>query len=164
LPEFYLRLPKTVLVAVRPGSKYTEGLRRPYRGTRRIPAPARPGAPSTVGELAARVGKSPRTVRTHLALLARHGMAVQRDGRWYRLRFDPQSLVSELEIKDTAARKAQEYARQRRGYYDYLCQSHGGRPPAAVRTTTNGRVIYSNLATGAELWSYPAELLDEDTA
>jgi DNA-binding transcriptional ArsR family regulator len=153
-----------VLVGVRPGSATTQGRSEAERRAPRIPWPARPGDGVTVKVLAERVGKHPRTVRKHLNLLAGHGMAAQQDGRWYRLRFDPHALVDELGIEDTTARKAQEYTRQRRGYYEYLCRSHDGRPPVAVRSTDNGRLIYSDQVTGEELWSCPFEVLGEDTA
>lgn len=164
LPERWVRVGKWVGIYTRPGAVWGDGLRHAYRGSLRVPLPARGRGGASVAELAARTGKNPRTILNHLARLIEYGLVSQRDDRWYRLRFDPQALVAELGIEDTSARKALEYDRQRRGYYDYLCLGRGGRPPTAAKEVLDGRVVYVDRGTGAQLWSFPLERVHEETA
>ncbi len=163
LPERYVRIGRLVGVYSRPGAGGKAALHA-YRGSPRIPLPARGRESVTAKDLASRTGKNVRTIRKHLARLAAYGLARQQDGRWYRLRFDPQAVVDELGIEDTSARKALEYDHQRHGYYDYLCVARGGRPPIAVREVVAARVVYVNRRTGVEMWSFPMEQSREETA
>lgn len=163
LPERYVRAGKLVGVYIRPGAGGKAALHA-YRGAPRIPLPARGQGGVTVRDLVSRTGKNPRTIRNHLAKLESWALVRQRDGRWFRLRFDPQAVVDEFGVEDTSARKALDHDRQRRGYYEYLCVARGGRLPTAVREVVDGRVVYANRETGVELWSFPAEQLREETA
>ncbi len=164
LPERYVRVGKFVGIYTRPGAQWGEGLLHAYRGSPRVPLPARGRGGSSLGELVARTGKHRRTIRNHLARLMDYGLVAQQSGRWYRLRFDPQALVAEHGVEDTSARKALEYDRQRRGFYEYLCSSRPGRPASASKEVIDGRVVYVDNRTGVAFWSFPVNQLNEETA
>jgi len=80
-------------------------------------------------------------IRNHLKVLHRDGLAFQVEGRWWRTRFDPEAVVTELQINDTAARKQLTYHRQRRQWWEANTELVDSQDqPLYVKTLVEGHV------------------------
>ncbi len=142
LSEYSQRLGRHRLVRLRPGTAAT-GLGNTKAGTRQIPAPARHGRGLPVKQLAALRQRSEPTIRKHLKTLEQVGLVFERDGRWWRVRFNPDAVVDELGVVDTVARKRQEYVRQRRNRFRALSRTSYDGTAASVREeVVDGALTY----------------------
>lgn len=132
-------------------------------GLRQIPraAPGQEGA--TVSQIALQTGRHPSTVRAHLrrlhqeGLTVQEGLAVQEGRRWWRVRFDPVAVQQELAVVDTAARKAVEVARQRRGWWEgrYREDLTDDGKPLWDKVYRDGHAHFVDCQTGEVRWRDP---------
>ncbi len=159
LPEWRIPFGRGVLVRKTPNLPVTPGLINPWRGTRQIPRPA-PGAGITRRELVCRTGKSRSTVERHLKRLADRGMAFEREGRWWRYRFDPDVIADRDGIPHTSLVKAARHSAERRRYFDALIDSATDqRPSRVIRNIVGGRwCVYVDVKSGEILWRDPEPL------
>jgi DNA-binding MarR family transcriptional regulator len=157
LPEWGPKFGRGRLVRVMPGSPSTALLIDPQQGKRRIPpAPAGPGL--TVTELARRTGKSKGTVIRHLKKLSKGGLAFcDADGRWWRIRFDPNYVADRLGIHHTSELKAARAICDRRKRLDGLIAYAmvKGRKPPVKRVSDSDGVRYVDPVTGEVVWVDP---------
>jgi DNA-binding transcriptional ArsR family regulator len=169
--ETYSVLPELIR-PVRPGL-WTVALRagtigstvpEPHASRRQVPGPLRQLDGVTVQEIVAARGLQERTIRRDLARMLAYDLVLQRDGRWYRYRCNPDAVTAELGIVDTSARKAAEPDRQRRGYFEQLSRPQGSRPARFKKLVGDGRVSFFSVSTGAEIWSCVLGHREQDTA
>jgi DNA-binding MarR family transcriptional regulator len=155
LDEFTRRLGRGRLVRLRKGTA-DQAPEDAYTGIRQVPRPAGHGRGLTVEELAKRRGRSLSTVRRHLQKLKKDGLVFEVDGRWWRVRFNPDAVVRELNITDTAERKRIEYERQRRQRREALGRLHSERDQSVVRQESlDGTVTSVCTRTGEVLTWHP---------
>jgi DNA-binding CsgD family transcriptional regulator len=143
------------LIRTRQGSEASALLADPYLTVRQIPRPE-PGQGLTVAQLADQRGRSTSTLRNHLKVLRRVGLAFQVAGLWWRTRFDPEALVAELQINDTAALKRLTYHRQRRQWWDANAELVDSQnQPLYVKTLVDGHATFVDPNTGVVAWRDP---------
>ena len=94
----------------------------PVGQLRRVPRAVLGSEGRTPKQVVVLTGWSTSTVRRHLKDLLRARL-VSHDGElWWRARFHADAVAEELAIVDTAARKAAEYDRQRRLWWDHAVE------------------------------------------
>jgi len=143
------------LIRTRQGSKASALLADPYLTVRQIPRPE-PGQGLTVAQLADQRGRSTSTLRNHLKVLRRVGLAFQVEGRWWRTRFDPEAVVAELQINDTAELKQLTYLRQRRQWWEAKAELVDSEDqPLFVKVLEEGHVAFVDACTGVVAWRDP---------
>ncbi len=108
-----------------------------------------------MAELAAVVGKTARTVREHLRALERDGLAVQIEGRWFRLRFDPEAVMKDLGVRDLLPRRQAEHLRQRRAYWDACADGRLRSKAPVARELVGDRWYFLDQNTQEILWIDP---------
>ena len=118
----------------------------------------RSGRGLTIGDLAAKTGKSRATVSRHLKRLSEYGLAFsqnQQEGptRWWRYRVNPDLVAGNHGIPDTAHLKTAKHQAQRRRYWRRMASREGGR---VVREWIHGLEHDIDPVTGDVLWVDPS--------
>ncbi len=108
-----------------------------------------------MAELAEVVGKTARTVREHLRVLERDGLAVQIEGRWFRLRFDPEAVMEDLGVRDLLPRRQAEHLRQRRAYWDACADGRLRSKASVTKELVGGHWYYLDQNTQEIVWRDP---------
>lgn len=158
LSEHRTRIRKGYFVLVRPGSAYaplSELLLNPFVGSRQIPQPAPGNRGRTVPELAALCRRDPSTIRRHLTQLKRANLVFDRDGRWWRYRFDPEAFMAEQGIRDTTAQRKANHDRHRRNWAEYLLDQADADGVALADRTIVNDTAQIVTPTGQVLWQGP---------
>lgn len=129
----------------------------PVGQPRRLPRAALGVEGLTPKQVAVLTGLTASTVRRHLKDLLRVGLVIHDGGLWWRTRFHADAVAEELAIIDTAARKAAEYDRQRRLWWDHAVEEEvdaQGNSRYEV-CYESGYAQYVDCQTGEIRWSGP---------
>jgi len=142
-PVLAIRQQRGVLVAIHPSTpkhlSLNDLISQPGLPRARLAARG-----TVVGDLTRRLGKDGSVTRRDLRALAEVGLGRVEGRRWSRPLFHADTLFVELGCEDTAARRSENYERDRLGFYRYMAEH---RPHEVAESFADGVITFFSPGT-----------------